>query len=76
MTLIPCPFCRGGAERLSGGCVVCNDQGVVSDGGPPRNRDNLPTERYAVTGAATERVIVRWQDGTEHTLYRPPREER
>lgn len=53
-------------------CAGCNGQGVVTVGGPPADPETLPTERFRVSGAATQRVVIRWQDGTELTLYRPP----
>jgi RecJ-like exonuclease len=72
--MINCPFCggTGAADGSSLACPACRGLGTVSDSGPPIDPDAQPTERFAVTGAATQRVIVTWWCGTEHTLYRPP----
>lgn len=69
---ITCPFCggTGGAPDSSTPCVACNGQGVIVDSGPPVDPETMPTERFSVSGKATTRVLVRWPDGTEHTLYR------
>lgn len=68
---ITCPFCGGSCcadSDSSQPCVACNGQGVVVDSGPPRV--DWRTERFRVSGAATERVVVVWQDNTETTIYR------
>jgi hypothetical protein len=71
---INCPFCggSGAGDESSLPCVACNGHGTVVDTGPAVDPDTLATERFTVSGKATARVLVKWPDGTTHTLFRPP----
>ncbi len=70
MPLIRCFVCNDEPEYRPT-CTACNGQGQIMDGGDPAAAIAVPTERFAVTGKLTRRVIVTWPDGRETHVYPP-----
>jgi DnaJ-class molecular chaperone len=68
--LVTCNACGGSGaqDESSQACSFCSGQGAIMVSG--ETPKDMPTERFNVTGQATTRVVVRWLNGVEHTLYR------